>query len=567
MLELKVAKGTCISIWKMHTFSAYIYKLAKIKINYMKKNLLFLTLATIYFNINAQIQVSNFTYNTVQNSTPTGLQEFNGKIFFSAVNDGYGRELWSSNGTSSNTNIVIDIEPGETDALNTFYSTILNNEFYFVANDDFSFSGGEIWKTDGTETGSSLVTNYSGTLYGLTTVGNQIYFTIKTGENSLQIWKSDGTSSGTVLVKDNIASWNTPSFIGSVNNIFIFTIQVPSTNASKVWRSDGTNAGTYALTGELDGNGSAAGGTPDLSQYIKFNNKLYFITRYSLYETDGTTSGTNNITSVWNAQNNLVDFGDSIVLNGKIYFSFFSKDLKKLSIYKSDGTSTGTSEIYTVTSSQYFYPSYLNTFGDNLIFSSINSNNGTSLFYLDNNTNSVTEIIEIDQTPQEPNYFFEIYSVLSLDNIDGNLFFISSPTELSEKKGWILDEASSTLNHVEALDNIVPRIDRKIIYNNALYYSKDYQLWKFDTNSLSVNSIKEIQEFQIFPNPTSEFISFSRPDDIYQIKIYDLKGRLVFEEDIFTDNKINIENINSGTYIIKIIGKNGSITNIKLLKK
>ncbi|MEM5564997.1 T9SS type A sorting domain-containing protein [Psychroserpens sp. AS72] len=533
----------------------------------MKKKILFLTIVTICFNIHAQIQVSNFTYNNVQNSSPTGLQEFNGKILFSAVNDGYGRELWSSNGTSSNTNIVIDIEPGETDGLYTFYSTILNNEFYFVAKDDFSFSGGEIWKTDGTETGSSLVTNYIGTLYGLTTVGNQIYFTIKTSEYSIQIWKSDGTPSGTVLVKDNIALWNTPSFIGSVNDLFIFTIQVPSTNNSKVWRSDGTNAGTYALTGELDGNGSAAGGTSDLSQYIKFNNKLYFITRYSLYETNGTTSGTNNITSVWNAQNNLVDFGDSIELNGKIYFSFFSKDLKKLSIYKSDGTSSGTSEIYTVTSSQYFYPSYLNTSGDNLIFSSINSNNGTSLFYLNNTTNSVTEIIEIDPTAHEPNYFFEIYSVLSLDNIDGNLFFISSPTEVSQKKGWILDEVSSTLNHVEALDNIVPRIDRKISFNNALYYSKDNQLWKFDTNSLSVNSIKEIEEFQVFPNPTSEFISFNRPDDINQIKIYDLKGRLVFEADIFTYNKINIENINSGTYIIKILGKNGRITNRKLLKK
>ncbi|MCP4178100.1 MAG: hypothetical protein GY756_10065, partial [bacterium] len=325
----------------------------------MKKSLLFITLLIFCISLNAQIQISNFTYNNVQNSSPTRLQEFNGEIYFSAVNDGFGRELWSSDGTSSNTNLVIDIESGETNGLTAFYSTILNNELYFNANDNYDYSGGEIWKSDGTEIGSSLVTNYSGILFGLTTVGNQIYMTIKTDDNTLQIWKSNGTSSGTLLIKDNIAVCNVPTFQESINNLFIFTIQVPSTNNSKVWRSDGTDSGTYAITGEIDGNGSGPTGTSDLSQYIKHNNKLYFITRYFLYETDGTTSGTNNIASVWNAQNNLVSFGDVIELNGEMYFSFFSKDLKKLSIYKSDGTSNGTSEIYTVTGSEYFYPSYL----------------------------------------------------------------------------------------------------------------------------------------------------------------------------------------------------------------
>lgn len=535
----------------------------------MKKTLLFLALLTIYFNLNAQIQVSNFTYNNVQNSGPISLQEFNGEIFFSAVNDGYGRELWSSNGISSNTNLVIDIEPGETSGLVTFYSTILNNELYFNANDDYSYSGGEIWKTDGTEIGSSLVTNYSGRLFGLTTVGNQIYFTVKTSDFNMEIWKSDGTSSGTVLVRDNIAIWNVPTFQGSVNNLFVFTIQVPSTNSSRVWRSDGTNAGTYALTGEIDGNGSGQGGTSDLSQYIKYNNKLYFITRYFLYETDGTTSGTNTISSVWNAQNNLVSFGDSIELNGNMYFSFFSKDLKKLSIYKSDGTSTGTSEIYTVTNSQYFYPSYLNTVGDNLIFSSINSNNGTSLFYLNSTTNLVSEVIEIDQNPQEPSSFLGPYTTLSIDHLSENMFFVSSPKDtFGLKKGWILDITSSNLIPIEALDNIYHQaFGQKIVYNNELYYSKDYQLWKFDTNSLSITSLNDTEEIQFYPNPTLESIYFNKPNDISHIKIYDLNGKLVLKEDTITNNKINIKNLKSGTYIVNILGENGSTTSRKLLKK
>lgn len=533
----------------------------------MKRRLLFLTLLTIGFSLNAQIQISNFTYNNVQSTNPVYLKEYNNKIFFSARNDGSGRELWSSDGTSSNTNLVIDIEPGETDGLTTFYSTELNNELFFVAKDNLNYSGGEIWKTNGTGVGSSLVTTYNGRLFGMTTVGNEFFMTIKTDDYTLQIWKSDGTHSGTVLVKDNISIWNVPSFQGSVNNNFIFTIQVPSTNNSKVWRSDGTDTGTYALTGEIDGNGSA-GGTSNLSQYINYNNKLYFITRYFLYETDGTTTGTNSIASVWNAQSDVVNFGDAIELNGKMYFSFFSKDLKTLSIYESNGTTGGTSEIYTVTNNQYFYPSYLNTFGNNLIFSSVNSNNGTSLFYLNSNTNLVTEIIQVDQTPQEPMSFLGNYSALSLDNINGNLFFVSSPKDAwPQKKGWILDINSLTLNPIEALDNIIHQaFSQKIVYNNDLYYSKSAQLWKFDSSTLNVNSINAIENMYFYPNPASEFIYFSNQDYVSQTKIYDLNGKLVFEKNIHSINKIDISNLKSGVYIIKFISRNGSMAYKKLVK-
>lgn len=534
----------------------------------MKKTLIFLALATIYPQLNAQIQISNFTYNTIETASPSGLQEFNGEIFFSAANDGSGQELWSSDGTSSNTNLVIDTQPGEADGLLTFPSTILNNDLYFVTNDDYNYSGGEIWKTDGTTIGSLLITTYTGRLFGLTTVDDQIFMTIKTDDDTLQIWKSDGTDSGTLLVKDNIPVVNTPSFEGIANDIFIFTIQEPLAGKAQVWRSDGTDTGTYPLTGELDGNGST-GNTSELSQYINYNNKLYFITRNFLFETDGTTTGTNPIAIVWNAQSDLVTFGDVIELNGHIYFSFFSKDLNKLSIYKSDGSASGTSEIYTITSGQYFYPSYLNSSDENLIFSSINSNNGTSLFSLNSSTNSVSEIIELDQNFQEPFIFLSPISALSLDNLSGTVFFVSSPKEtIGQKKGWIVDIATSTLEPIEALDNIVHRgFELKIVYNNDLYYVKNAQLWKYDANALSTNLFNAVENIQFYPNPTLDAIYFNEPNVISQIKIYDLNGKLVLEEGNFTTNKINVDNLLSGSYIIKIFDKLGNVSNSKLLKR
>lgn len=533
----------------------------------MTKKLLFIILLNIS-SLNAQIQISNFTYNNVQQGSPAHLQEVNGEIYFTAKSDNYGRELWSSNGTLNNTNLIFDVVSGTSDGFVNFYSSKLNNELIFVANNDFDYSGFEIWKTDGTNTGTTLITNFNGRLFGLTTVGNNVFIVTKTDANSnIQIWKTDGTNTGTILVKETATS-SVPTYQGSLNGLFVFTQQAPSLNFVNVWSSDGTDSGTFTITGDLDGNGNN-GSTFELSQYIKFNNKLYFVTRYHLYETDGTINGTNIVANVWNAQNNLVSFGDSFEINNKMYFSFFSKDLKKLSIYESDGTNSGTSEIYTVTSSNYFYPSYLNKIGDNLIFTSVNSNMGTSIFYLNTNNNNVSEIVEIDQNPSEPfASFLGPASALSLRVFDnGNLFDIDSPDDIwPNRNGWIYDLSQDNLISFDEIARF-GESDLKIIYNDELYYSYNFQLWKFDLNSLSNNSFDSNKTINIFPNPTSDYINFNGSEDFTQIEIYDINGKLVSKSEIFETNFINVKELKSGTYFIRIISRDNKITTKKIIKK
>lgn len=530
--------------------------------NHMKKITLILSLLCIV-NLYSQIQISNFTYNTIENSGPQQLQEFNGKIVFRSATDNFGRELWASEGELESTNMVKDIEPGVDDGVKSFFSSVLNNDLYFSAKDELDYTGGEIWKTDGTEAGTVMVTTYSGRLFGLTTVGSQIYMVIKPDDTGFEIWKTDGTESGTILVTDNLPFGDIPSFQGSINDIFIFTVRQPSTNESEVWRSDGTLEGTYALTDLLDGNASADNNTSDLSQYIVFNNDLYFVTRTHLYKTDGTLANTVQVAPVWNGQNDLVQFSDVIELNGKMYLLFFSKYLYKLSIYESDGTLAGTSEIFTTTSSGYFYPSYLNTSGDNLVFSSVNTNGGTSLFYMNTINQEVSEIMQIDENPDEPSVFWGRYSALSLDRLNADYFYVSSPTVgWLQRKGWIFNEATSVLEPVEALDNLYHTVGQKVVYNNVLYYSKEHQLWKYDTSSLSVNEFVSDKGIQVYPNPSSEFIHFSQPEGISAVKIYDVQGRIVLETPRLIASKIDVSNLVSGTYFIEF-----HHDNLKMVKK
>ncbi|SDG47906.1 ELWxxDGT repeat protein [Epilithonimonas hungarica] len=127
-----------------------------------------------------------------------------GKTFFSA-NGGEGQELWMTDGTESGTKLVKDI--------NTFSATAgsspnnfieYNGKVYFSASDG-STTGTELWVTDGTEQGTSLVKDlFPGTSSSfpekMVVYGNKLYFLMSNTGGARQLWETDGTENGTKLV-------------------------------------------------------------------------------------------------------------------------------------------------------------------------------------------------------------------------------------------------------------------------------------------------------------------------------------------------------------------------------
>ena len=139
------------------------------------------------------------------------ISELNGEMIFSLYNgepngsDQFGYALWKSDGTPTGTEMIYDFV--EEQASQNFLS--YQGNLYFWAND--SVHGFELWRTDGTtpgtymlkdmETGSasSLVQSIpaaNGTMYGKE-LGGILYFRRFASASSDQIWKTDGTSSGT----------------------------------------------------------------------------------------------------------------------------------------------------------------------------------------------------------------------------------------------------------------------------------------------------------------------------------------------------------------------------------
>ena len=113
-----------------------------------------------------------------------------------------------------------------------------------------SAEGHELWKTDGTTTGTQLVQDiYSGSnssnASNLTVMDGVIYFAASSSGNGTELWRTDGTSSGTSSVKDidsgSNSSW--PSSLTVVNygtvNTLYFAAST-SSSGSELWKSDGT---------------------------------------------------------------------------------------------------------------------------------------------------------------------------------------------------------------------------------------------------------------------------------------------------------------------------------------
>ena len=331
--------------------------------------------------------------NSVGNSNPFGSFPRNARevlantLFFQANDGTNGAELWKSDGTSSGTVMLKDINSGGGSSYPTDF-TVVGNSLYFQAND--GTNGAELWKTDGTASGTVMVKDInsgsgSSDLQYLTAVGNTLFFRADDGTNGAELWKSDGTSSGTVMVKNirsgtgNGNSGNPEEFVVMGNTLFFRADdgQRQGTGpTNNLWKSDGTTSGTV----EVDP--SMAFWSP---VYLTVaNNTLFFgaldgIHGNELWKSDGTASGTMLVKEIRNGSSN-----DGIPIPGQTYSSysfeaigdtlFFAGrgDGANMELWKSDGTSSGTvlvKDIYSGTGSSQ--PNYLTAVGDTLFFSAL----------------------------------------------------------------------------------------------------------------------------------------------------------------------------------------------------
>lgn len=524
----------------------------------MKIRLLFLIIISAINTGIAQIKISDVE--------PLRFSQLKDQLFFPAYKENLGRELWKSDGTPTGTSLIKDIFTGPDNGVWWYYNNEaleLNNDIYFLASD--SESAGELWKTDGTEAGTKKVTHFmNGNVSTITLVGNQIFFLVQPAGQSIQVWKSDGTESGTVLVKSNIQVSSRATFEGKVGNTFIFTVGTYNTNDVKVWRSDGSSDGTFPITENIDGNGSGNyggfGGTSLLSQYIEYNQNLYFVSRQYIYETDGTLLNTKRTPySILNIGESTIRHSDVIAINNKLYFLFFSVESGTLIIQEMESNLSGLREIYYKRGINYFSPSNLADYNGKLMFTTGNDSGGTSLAYLDLQNYSLNYLKEIATQAQKPFFFDFTMNVNRISKIDNDIYFTTSAiNEDYTRKGWITT-ADQTQN-LPVLDNIwffTP-------YKSDLYYSKN-GFWKFDKNLLRTEETAKTK-ISLYPNPVTDDLNLklNGSANILSIQILDSSGKIIITAPY--QNKVSVSSLMPGIYYIKLISMDSEILK-KFIKK
>ncbi len=404
-------------------------------------------------------------------SSPSSLTNVNGTLYFTANDGTNGNELWKSDGTNAGTTLVKNIRGGSSGSSPSSLINV-NGTLYFTAND--GTNGVELWKSNGTRTGTVLVKNIRSGSSGsspssLTNVNGTLYFTANDGTNGVELWKSNGTVAGTVLVKNirNGSSDSSPSELSNVDGRLYFTAN-DGTNGVELWKSDGTVTGTVLVKDIQNG---SSGSSP--SSLTNVNGTLYFYAYDNthggeLWKSDGTSTGTVLVKDILSGSSGSSPSSLANV-NGTLYFEAYD-DTHGGELWKSDGTTAGTVMVKDIGQGSYIvyyeiypgssFPSQLTNVNGRLYFSGQPAQYRHALWTSDGTAGGTLLLAE-----QESWMYGRDPS--SLTNVNGTLYFSSVEDEGPDKL-WKSDGTAAGTKTM-GLSLAEDEESRIVVVNNLVY--------------------------------------------------------------------------------------------------
>jgi trimeric autotransporter adhesin len=262
---------------------------------------------------------------------PEHLFVMNNTLYFIGNDAVHGDQWWKSDGTEGGTTRVTDLANGVYISSDIENPVILGDYFYFQGND--GINGYELWRSDGTGAGTTLVKNINETPYVpnvsgdsypfyLTLVSGTIFFRADDDIHGRELWKSDGTPGNTVLVKDIHPGTDTsfePYNLTDVNGTLYFSADDGS-NGTELWKSDGTLDGTAMVKDINPGLGNS---WP--RDFIAFDGEIYFSAENvtngtELWKTNGTVGNATLVKDIIPGSDSSWP-GDFLVMNDALLFS------------------------------------------------------------------------------------------------------------------------------------------------------------------------------------------------------------------------------------------------------
>ena len=240
--------------------------------------------------------------------------ELDGTVFF-FVDDGiHGRELWKTDGTEAGTTLVKDLCLGICSA--GIHQLLTIGDRVYVATELLG-----VWRSDGTATGTIQIADIPAR--DMEELNGQLLII------GASLWSSDGTPGGIILLRDLDGG---AVFQGKAGGLLFFAAN-NSPDGWELWKTDGTEAGTAFVKDIYPGSQSSL----DLisRRFPAIGNRLFFRARsvssdYEIWVTDGTATGTQRVSAQYPL--------DLIALGSELLFLANG-------LWKTDGTAAGTTQL------------------------------------------------------------------------------------------------------------------------------------------------------------------------------------------------------------------------------
>lgn len=526
----------------------------------MKNKYLFLLLISA-LSFGQITQVKDINPGSTNSSTPTNLFDFNGTLFFRATDGTNGVELWKSDGTEAGTVMVKDINTTTSAASNSNAAnfTSFNNQLYFTASNGTTANGSELWKTDGTTVGTSMVKDINaGTANSnpqLFTVINPttMLFSATDGVGGVELWKTDGTESGTANVIDQPGTGNSISWIENLNGNAIYSQLVVTTTGRELYKFDGTSLSSSNIIDINSGTGHGVGTT-----YFKNGNTIYFqgnsgTTGFELWKTDGTSAGTSSVKDINPGSTGSAPIRFASV--GNITF-FRANGPNGVELWQTDGTEAGTTEVANINpGTGSSTPDQIQSVNGVLYFFA--SDDGTNYDFYKYENNLLTKLKDFNAPT----------SSVTIDYIElnGIVYFTADSNADGLRELWQTDGTDLGTVAIAGPTNVLnlTKIGNKLFF--AATVNDGQELFTYTLPTLSVKDQDKLEAVAVYPNPSDGNIFINNADnETIQYEVFDVLGKKQAAGKT-NDNSLHL-NLKTGLYILKLT-KNSQTSTTKIIIK
>lgn len=501
-----------------------------------------------------------------------------GGLMVMALNNGStanGSELYVSDGTAAGTSMLMDIYPGTNSSSPLdFYSIGSGAVFTAYQYDPVTATGTgrELWRTNGTSSGTSILKdinpgNGSSSPQEFYQVGNLIFFSADDGTNGRELWMTDGTPGGTVLIKDiNPSGSSNPEAMQKVGSNLLFFAD-DGVHGDELWKTDGTAAGTVMVKDINPGSGDSKYIIP---YYTSMDGYMYFnatdgINGNEVWRSDGTAVGTNMISDIRTGpygSNPNGFFGH----DGVIYFSAYDPT-DGFELWVTDGLIT-MKQMSLRAGTGCGCPADFTFFNNQIFFTADNGSTGREMWTLDPSTIIVlpVELLDFQANLQTDGQVALEWSTATETNND---YFIIERSQDGKKYEPIAqidgNGTTQSLSQYQAFD-------RQPLNGKNLYRIKQIDFdGQAHYSAIVVVRVDQNTAFSLSPNPASDLIYLKVPISEFHsdISLIDMSGKVIASHKLVAGESsmnLNLRNLSAGLYLIEI-KQAGQIIREKLIKQ